>query len=425
MHRLWNHLLVKLARRNIFRNPKRMIIVLSASFVGFFGICFILGFMNGFFDMMLGTTVDTGLGHLQLRPEGYLETRDPALELTNTSLLRDKIKQSLPSSFSFSARIEREGMLKLDVRMRGVMILGIDPPTEVRVSGFASWITKGSFLRKEEVSLNQPVPILLGEANAKKFELDLGDTIVLTLTDKNSEVKSVLGQVVGFFHSPVEPVDKYTVLMPIQALSQLIYGEAEKNHIQYFVMLSHQKIKDDMLNTLKQKLQKVFPNQEIISFSDLQPGIQSLIEFSQESMGVFYVIILSGFALILLNTILMSVLERKREMGILLALGTRPSFLVKLIVLESFFITSIGAIFGIFVGWLLILLLQHSGVDLSFFAKGMERMAGAGTIVYPRLQVSDLGVSFFLGVIISIVASLYPARQVVKIDPAKTIRNLD
>lgn len=136
---------------------------------------------------------------------------------------------------------------------------------------------------------------------------------------------------------------------------------------------------------------------------------------------IFYVILLSGFSLTLMNTILMSVMERTREIGMMMAMGARGTIIFLQIVTESVLLSALGSLAGILLGVIVILVLSGPGISLAAFAKGMEMMGKSGTLIYPSLAWFDIISSFSIAMIMSIAASVYPAWKAVRMLPVKAI----
>lgn len=418
----------KLAWRNIWRQKKRSLIVMSAAGVGMLGITLTVGFMNGMSGMMVDNAIESGLGHVQIRPKQYVKNRKLGLVFDKSKQISAELALNAKKhNFNFAARYEREGLIKLDEKVRGVKIIGIDPEDEKKVSLFDEWITSGSFLKSTlSKNVNVPiVPILLGQVNSKYFEVELNDYIILSLTGKSGESISVRGVIKGFFKSIAEPIDKYTVLISRKDLSRLYAGSGDAPPLltEYFVVLGTSLEQADLLKSSLQKpIHKLFG--EVMTYRDLEPGIHKILDMSDTSMLIFYTILMTGFAFVLMNTVLMSIYERMREFGILRAIGTPRKMIFMMIISESLLLTIIGCIIGILFGGTINLILHKVGFSLAMFAEGMEKMGGSGSTMYPYLTVEDILSALILAIIINLLATIYPAIKAIRLVPVKSIHTL-
>jgi len=397
-----------------------------AAMVGMVGIIFGTGFMNGIFSLMLDGAIESGLGHVQIRTKNYLETRKAGMAIEHPQRIKsqlEKIKYLKNHQVKYSARFEREAMLKLDSNVQGVMTIGIDPSSEKKISKFDEWLVKGSYLdknrSKHDLQFNI-LPALIGEANAKKFELEVNDTAIIAIGSFDGSPKSTRIRIVGIYHSISNAIDKSMVVLKREDLSRLYHGK--KTSVSSFVFVAKELTESGILkNLLKVELNN--KNIEVSSYKQLQPGLSKMIEMSGSFMGIFYLILMSGFALTLLNAILMSVLDRTREIGVLMAIGTRRKIIFWMVVFESEILAMIGSLAGLLAGGFIVLITNQSGFSLSSFAKGLELMAKTGTTIYPFLGVSDIFLGLGIAFLMSLLASVYPAWKAIKMQPVKAIYN--
>lgn len=408
------------AWRNIWRNRQRTWIVALAAIVGIFGINMGIGFMNGMFSLMIDGAIQSGLGHVQVRPADYLESRSE--DLLPVRYLSAKPYE--PAGTYSAARLEKSAILRAGVDSRGVQLLGIDADHEQNVSRFDDWLVEGQFLSSTERGRNEnEVPLcLIGWQNVQDFDLILGDSVVVTMSGMSGDSISTRCQVWGIFKSPSEPIDKYTVLIDRRVMAQLLSLSENSAHVRVYLgdSLDQAKILADTINE-----EVSDSNLQVAPFQKLEPGISRLLEMSVSSSLIFYIILLTGFALVLINTVHMSVAERRRELGILKAIGTPVSRLMTTLVLESLFVCAIGAVVGSVVSALWIQYLHDNGLSLSLYAQGMELMAGTGSTIYPFLKSSDLMQGLLLTLFVAILASIWPARQILKLRPVEAIYGRD
>ena len=422
-------LLITLGFRNILRSPKRTMLVVSAAGTGMTGIILMFAFMNGFYLGMIDQGVETGLGHAQIRPAGYLKIRKDSLTLDKgrrilTDLHNMAKSPAAPENFRFAPRFEREGLLRMGGETRGVVLIGIDPILEGRISKFKEQMIEGVMPGEKETRIHTVhqgvIPCAIGRANAKKLDVGRGDSVILSMTDENGDTRSFRARVSGVFGASVPGVEKYTVLVKREDLARM-YGEDE-SITGYFVILGSSLKK---VNELKAWLQKELgaPNIEILTYEELEPMITRMLELSDQFNWITYIIMMFGFGLILFDSVSMSVFERMREIGILRALGTRPGFIFWMIMFETWLLTFVGALLGLLLGGTLTLYFYSFGLSLASFAEGMETFGKSMTIVYPFLTLKDLGQAFQVTLVISLIAGIYPAIKALRLTPVRAIYN--
>lgn len=404
------HFLFQIGWRNIWRQKKRSFLIVSAAAVGILGILFAMAFLNGITQSLLSTAIDSGLGHLQIRPQGFHEKRKWGMFLTDADEMEKKLT---PWRRQFAPRMEREGIIRLGSQLQGLQVLGIDPEKEPGVSFFHKWLVAGKYLHE-----NTEDDCLLGWANAQKLEVQVNDYVILTIGDKNGDSISRKLRIQGIFKSPAEPIDKYTLLISRSMLSKMY--QQDSAGISYFVIREPRK--DELIATQKslEKALGAFPS-EVLTYRQLEPALTRMLDLSDKYIYIFYLILMAGFALILFDTILISVLERSYEIGLLRALGTSRSLVFFMILIESFWLTLLGVLVGIGLGAGLISYFSEYGLSLAFFSKGMELMGKSGNTIYPYLDLNNLANALLLGLSTSVLAALYPAGKAVKSLPVDAL----
>ncbi len=438
------------------------------------GMLLLIALMNGFTKIWVDGAIESGLGHVQLRPSGYREKRGQKMLFADPDGLiqiTQEIEQQLAAisteipGIRYAHRFEREGFLRLGSAIQGVQVIGVDVDREKNISKFDDWLITGSYFassraEEERDKLYGLVPCLLGRANAEKFEVERGETLVLSINTAEASTRSVRVRVEGIFQAIAEPVEKYTLLLPRQALS-LMFNESP-NQISYSIYLtSHlqlaktlqKKIENMIENTMENTMESTMGNTientmentmgntmgntientmekgaqaaaiDVLSYQELQPGITKLLENVENTIAIFYFIMLSGFAFVLLNSVTMSVFERTREIGILRAIGSPGYFVFLMVIFESLLLGLLGALAGCFISGVLVFVLGQTGISFEIFAKGLERMGGIGARVYPALKLSDYYTACQVAIVISLLASIYPAYKAIKVTPIKAIYN--
>lgn len=410
----------QLGFRNIWREKKRSLIILSATAFGAFGMIAVLAFLNGIMDSMITTSIQSGLGYVQIRPEGYQKIRKTGMVLEDAeNILKQLDKSHLTQDhINYAPRFEREGFLRLDNRIQGVNAIGVIPGMEKKVSFFNQWIIQGHFFKDEQAGNIALPTCVIGKANADKFEVGIGDKIVLSIGDEKGESRSVRLKVVGIFQSTVEPVDKHTVLMKKEDLTKLYHGNPESVSCITFSGIALEKSE-----ALKARILKEFQikKAEVLSYNELEPLLTRMLDMSYQSIFIFELILMLGFGLILFDTVLISVMERTFEIGILRAIGTKGAIIFRMIILESVFLTLLGSMIGMVIGIGALGLFLKNGLSLVIFSKGLELMGKTGNIIYPYVTLENIGITLAVSFFVSLIAGIYPSWKAVKIIPARAL----
>ena len=425
-------LLLRMAARNLVRNRRRSLLTASAACVGTLGILFTMAFMNGMTRGMLENATDWGLGHVQLRPRGYLETRrlGPVLAepiairriLTRLAETKGSNGQSL-GSLRFAGRFEREGLVRLGGRSLGVLLLGVEAEAESRIGAVAHSMKAGAFLPRDAESDRAYgiVSCVLGAAAARRLEIGVGDTVVLSLTNKSGDSTSVKARVRGLFSAPAVSLERGIVFMRRTDLARLF--AADEGVVGYFVLEVQERapvarFRPPFAGT------DFGPQVEVLTWQQMEPMIPRAIELSDQFTWIAYVILMLGFALILFEAVMMSVYERTREIGVMRAIGSGPGLLFWMVEVESILISTSGYFAGLVLGGSLIVFLDWAGIPLDVFSDGM-RLLGRAAIgeIHPHLRASDMVAAFSVALVAAALAAIYPALRAVRLTPVDAIHS--
>ncbi len=412
-------ILVRLAYRTIVRRGRRSAIVAATGAVGMMCVVVSQGFVNGMYDSMVLVAIDSGLGHVQIRPKGYLDSRTIGMELTGAAALEKRFRDKLPAGVRFAPRMEREAMLRLGAEARGVVILGIEPDREAGVSAMPKWLVRGTALPSAASAGDWPCQ--LGQAGARFLDVDVGDWVVLSTGGRDGATRSIRCHVVGIFHSPSRTLDERIVLMSRADLSRL-RNDGRADEVSYFVFRGPDHEGAAALGAHLKGVLARHTDAEIAAMGELEPSIVDLFQIYDQVTILLYVIILGGFGLVLFESVTMSIFERVREIGIIHAIGAPPALLFFLVILEALLLTLAGAAAGMLGGGGIVVFAGFTGVDFSDLRMGGQTATTGLSIVHPFLTMKDLVVGFTIAGTISFFSSLYPALRAVRISPVRAIQ---
>jgi len=401
-------MLIKLAWRNIWRNRRRSLIVLTSVVVGLVAIVISDGLSNGMIGQMLFNQINLNISHIQIHKKGFNNNKTVKNFISDYKKVDEVLKDD-PSIKSYSKRVFITGILSSANNSSGVNIYGIDPEQEAKVSIIKNSMIEGSYLTKNKRD------IIIGEKLAEKLEVEIGDKVVAMANTLKGNIGSEVFRVVGIFKTASSKFDKTAIYIPA-ATEQNMLNIGDKYYEYAVITKDYDKV-DETQKYLEAKLGNSF---EVLSYKDLLPMLIYQIELYKETMWILNVII--GLALIfgIINSMLMSVFERIREFGVLMSIGMKNSRIYLMIVTEAFIIGIVGTIVGIIVGLLLEIPLAHTGIDLSFFSSGLEAF-GIGTVIYPVLSIGNIMMSSIFMPFVAILGALYPAYKAIKLEPIYAI----
>ena len=400
--------MLRLAWRNVFRNPRRTGIVITAVAVGIGGTLFSVAIFSGMMQQMVENAIQTDLGHLQIHARGY--DADPAIGLLLGEGGRAEIDALAgdPAVRAFAPRIRGEGLVTSPSASVGVRVLGIDPPRERMLSLVAGSLVEGRYLEA-------PRRALLGEGLARRLAVEVGDKIVISAQDLSGDMTGEAVRVGGIFRTPLAALDRGTLFLSLDEAGRL-FGLG--SGISEVVVLGGAR---DEIPALQARVLAVLPEREVRRWDELQPLLRYMLDTMDQMAWGLYLTIFIAMSFGIANVLLMAIFERIREIGILLALGLSRSRLVFMVVSESIFVTLVGLGIGFGLAGLCLVLLS-GGIDLSAFSEGLSAF-GMGTRIVPVLGVQDLTIPTVVALITALLASAWPALRAVRLRPAEAVRH--
>ncbi|HZT33991.1 MAG TPA: ABC transporter permease [Bryobacteraceae bacterium] len=404
----------QMAWRNVWRYRRRSLLTVLTIALGLAFNILMRGIGDGFHEQMVDNSVRAGIGHIAIHRSGY--QRDPALlkTLPDLSLLEHVVPQT-PHLRGCSFRVLGDGLASTAGNSTGVRIVGIVPESERSVSTIDRAVIAGEFLN-ERMSR----PALIGERLSQSLGARLHDKIVLLVQAADGSMGAQLFRVAGIFRSGSSDLDRgvvYLLRNDAQSLFSLEGGVSEAAlllHSSQSVAVAQQ--------FLDQQLRGI--PAEILPWYVVEPFLRQFIQLDD---AFFYIIVLILFFVIsvgILNTVMMSVLERVREFGVMMALGTKPGQIVRLVMQESVALALVGVAMGAALGSAATILFAYQGIDLSHYAAGAAALGITTTVIHPELTLRNLIVSDVSVVLVVLVVAFYPAIKAARFRPVNAIRHI-
>jgi ABC-type lipoprotein release transport system permease subunit len=406
---------VIMALRNIWRNPRRSVLTVLAIAFACLLLVFMLSFQFGSYETLINSSVTIHTGHLQVQNTGYGDNPDIRKVISRPETVVATLRNMQPVQ-AVSPRCQAFALASSRDRTLGTMVVGIDPTLEAEVSSLEDLIREGAYLTRPGPD-RQLAGALAGRLLARNLQVVPGDEITLLGQGRDGSVAATVLEVRGIYASGLEEFDRQTLHIPLRTFQEVFFMD---NAVHSVVVLA------DELNSvhgIKAALEENFAEQSnlvVLSWDEIQPGLKQAITLDLISGGIFYIILVLVVAFSILNTFLMTILERTREFGIMMAMGVKPGRLIRLVLLESVSMTLIGVFLGIGAGCLVTLYFQAQGIYLGGAHELLEQFGISGRI-HPRLSL--LSVSLGPGLVfgITFVSALYPALKVRKLSPVQAM----
>ncbi|HOW81249.1 MAG TPA: ABC transporter permease [Spirochaetota bacterium] len=404
---------IKLGWRNIWRHRRRSLVVISSIGIGVFAMMFSAGFMNGMNMQMVENTISTSLGHIAVHSKGFQENMKLEFNFNADRNMLGKIDRT-PRVKAWAPRVKMQAMVRSSESSRGVMIVGIDPGREKNVSKIYD------YTRKEDgshfITGRNTDEILISREMAEKLDLLVGDRLVVMLQDKHNEIIGTGLRVCGLYETPVNSYDRFVVFTGIEKLQSMNGMGANISEIS--VLLNDKKDVDAVKSSLVAGIDE--GSLEILSWKDMAPGLVRSIRLFDTMMFIFFAIIFMTVVFSIANTLIMAIMERFHEIGVMKSIGTGPMRIFFMIIFEAFNLGLIGVVAGIVVGMALNFVLSYTGIDLSLYQESM-RVWGTGSVIYPIIRFIDIVNAVIIVFFTTFIAALYPAVKAARIKPLEAL----
>ncbi|WP_461630530.1 ABC transporter permease [Labilibaculum euxinus] len=398
------------AWRNIWRSPLRSGIIIAAISVGMSAGVFTTTFTKGWMNQRLEAGVETEASHIRIQQAKFGENYDLKESIPNSESLVNEISK-LDHINGISPRIVIQSMLASAETGTGVKIIGINPEKEKTVTNLHSKLSEGKYF--EGVKRN---PILIGAKLAQKLKVKMRSKVVITVQDASGNITGGAFRVCGIFDITSGMFEETNVFVRKTDLARLLDLESSVSH-EILVHLDDTELIDQQSLLLKNKHKNLL----VQTWKESMPELGYINEIGNLYTYIFVIIILLALGFGIVNTMLMVILERIKELGMLMAIGMSKARIFGMLMLETVLLTFTGGFTGILLGLGATYATMEKGIDLSDYAAGLEDM-GYSSHIYPVVELETLVTIAILVLITGIAASVYPARKALKYNPAEAIR---
>lgn len=395
---------LRIAWRNLWRNPRRSILTMTAIAFASTLLIFMLSWQFGSYETMINASVKIQTGHLQVQAPEYNEDKDMRRVVEKPEEIGKRIS-TLPGVAALAFRANGFVLASSRDRTYGAFVVGIEPEREAALSTLKGIIRQGSYLAGEDDG-----QALLGELLAANLQVGPGDELTVIGQGRDGSVAATVLVVKGLYRSGQDEFDRSAIHIPLSTFQDVF---SMRGSVHEVVILANalsrvpevkKKAREALRETGRDDL-------VVLDWRELLPGLVQAIQMDLVSGFIFYVILVVVVAFSILNTFLMAILERTREFGVLLAIGMKPKRLVRLVLAESAVLTFFGIAAGILFGVLLTGYFQEHGIFIPGSTE-ILRQFGLPERIYPRLSGLSVTLGPVLVFLITLLTALYPAGRV-------------
>lgn len=405
---------VKMAWRNLWRNPRRSILTIAAIAFASLLLVFMLSWQFGSYETMIDSSVKIHTGHLQVQAEGYQDKKDIRLVVSEPAAV-GRILDNTPEVAAHTYRANAFSLVSSKERTYGVIVVGIDPVREATVSNLKKLIRQGSYLSEGDTD-----QVLVGALLARNLQVGVGDELVVLGQGRDGSIAATVVTVKGIYRSGMDEFDRSSIQIPLSYF-QDVYAMRGAVH-EIVALATSLGYVPEIKKTVAADIKGIENNTALVDLDwmELMPGLIEAIKMDLYSGFIFYIILIIVVAFSILNTFLMTIFERTKEFGVLMAIGTTPGRLCKLLLIESTVMTIAGIIAGIIMGSLVTWYFQVHGIVISGTSELM-RQFGLPERIYPQLSILSASIGPAAVLVITFLTALYPALKVWRFRPVEAM----
>ena len=403
--------LIKIAWRNIWRNKLRSLVVIISIIFGLLGGIIMIAMSYGLNEERMNNAVDTYLSHIQIHNNSFSEDYNIKHTIDNLNLIEEALNND-ERVISYTKRIVLNGMLSNSNGSYGIQVKGVDPDTEIKVTNTYDKIIDGEYFKSKRDNT-----ILVGKKLADRLNLKLKSKVVITFQDENYELTSLLFRVEGIFRSGNSRYDETNVF--VKNISIIKNLPLFSGYHEIPILLNDINLRGEV----KEDLIPISTNNIVEGWDDISKELAYANEMLAAVLYIFMMIILSGLSFGVINTMLMAILERKKEIGMLMSIGMDRYKIFLMISIETIFLSMIALPFGLILSYVIVEYYSVVGIDLSIVEAGLENF-GVGTRLYFKVPNEEYFIVSFMVLIISIVSSIFPSIRALKINPVEATKTI-
>ena len=405
-------MLFQIAWKNIWRNKTRSLLVMGSVAMGLWVGAFMMGYAFGMIDQRLQDAVKNEISHFQSHHPEFERDNEVKYFLSEGPGMLKEIQHDERVKAA-TGRVVINGMVSSANSSTGGKFIGILPESEDAVTGLKGKLTDGNYF--DDKSRNK---VIIGEKLAEKLKVKLRSKIVLTFQDSTGNILAGAFRIIGLYKTYNSTYDETNIFVRASDISGLVNIPGQYHEIA--ALIHEPEILDTMVNELNLK----YPEAKTEDWKEIAPEISLMIESFDQYMVIFLIIILLALSFGIINTMLMAVLERVREIGMLMAIGMNKIKLFIMISLETISLVIVATPVGMLLGYFTVEYLGHTGMDVSAVYDEGYAAYGFQSYIYPKLEdIYYIRITIMV-IVTALLASIYPAITAIRLDPLKAIRKI-
>lgn len=404
-------MILKIAWKNVWRSRGRSLVVMGAIIVGIWALLCGNGFMNGFMVSYMSDNINHDISNIQIHNPDFKDDFDIKFFIPGGKKKADEVR-SWNGVNNATSRTIVNGMVASSRKAAGVQIRGIDIKNEALVTQLDSLIMEGDYF--ESIKKN---PVVIGKKLSEELKVKIRSKIVLTFNDGNGDITSAAFRVVGIVKSSSLKINgQYVFVRQADLLNILAIG----NNIHEIAMVTDNQIEE---KAIVEKYHDKYPDDLAETWREIAPELAFMEEMYGRMLYVLLTIIMTALVFGIVNTMLMAILERMRELGMLMAIGMTKIRVFFMVLVETIYLSIVGAPLGLLAGWLTISYYRNVGVDLTNYSEGLEAF-GYSSILYPYVEVNTYLVVSIGIVFTAVLGAIYPAWKAIKLNPVEALHKI-
>ena len=403
--------LLKISWRNVWRSKLRSLVVILSVVFGILGGIIMIAMSYGLNEERMNNAVETYLSHIQIHNNLFREDYNIKHTINNLDNIENTLNED-ERVVSYTKRIILNGMLSNSNGSYGIQIKGVNPETEKKVTNTHEKLIEGEYFNTRRDNT-----ILVGKKLADKLNLNLKSKVVITFQDEFNELTSLLYRVEGIFKSGNSRYDESNVFVKNISITKNLPSFSGIHEIP--ILLTDIELR----NSVKKDLILLSPNNIVEAWDDISKDLAYANEMLAAVLYIFMMIILIGLSFGIVNTMLMAILERKKEIGMLMSIGMNRYKIFLMICFETTFLSMIALPFGLISSYLIVEYYSVVGIDLSIVEAGLENF-GVGTRLYLKVPQEQYIVVAIMVFMISIISSIFPSLRALKINPVDATKTI-
>ena len=403
--------LIKISWRNVWRNKLRSIVVIFSVIFGLLGGIIIIAMSYGLNEERMNNAVEAYLSHVQIHNKQFSEDYNIMNTIDNLSQIENVIKND-NRVVSYSKRIILNGMLSNSNGSYGIQVKGVDPEQEKKVTNTFEKIIEGEYFNSKRDNT-----ILVGKKLADRLNLKLKSKVVVTFQDGNYDLTSLLFRVEGIYRSGNSRYDESNVFVRNNNIKKNL--PAFSGYHELPILLTDINLR----NEVKKDLSKISEENIVEGWDDISKELAYANEMLAAVLYIFMMIILFGLSFGIVNTMLMAILERKKEIGMLMSIGMNRYKIFMMISFETIFLSLVALPIGLFSSYLIVQYYSVVGIDLSIVEAGLENF-GVGTRLYFKVPNQEYFIVSLMVFFISLISSIFPSIRALKINPVEATKTI-